>query len=1465
MLRRSLTIMLILCVQMMGISVPMSTASQESSGNLVSNPGMEQVVNGQPSEWTPWVYNQPGIGAIESSADIVRSGGYSVRLAFPEEHVQQASIGLSSIQMAVEPGEEYSASVYAYHSQGASELYLEFYNASHIRLDVAAAYNDELNEWNKLELSRSAPQDAVYAKLLLYLNGLTESVVYFDDASFTLSEPVLNPEIMKTLPNIGMEEVADNQPSQWVPWLYNQPGIGSIQSSTDIVRNGSHSVRLAFPGEYVQQASLGLSSAKIEVVPGVKYFASIYAYNILGASELYLEYYNENDVRIDVAAAYEDQLNEWSRIDVNRTAPTGAAYAKLLLYMNGLAASETYFDDASFGILPPEDDLVVRPFPVAETQHPRLYFTQDDLTDMRNHADDEEYSFFGKTGHELWGQLEATARSYLTESEFIITYTSTTTVHYPLPPVRPEPRANPPEYTAGAYPYWTNMSHAIQSRLEILSLAYAMTEEQPFADRAKEYLLALAEWDTWTDPSYACGDGGSVCIDTAHLVFGASFAYDILYSVLTEEEREQVRAALELKGLIWLYNDLSNSLDTNALALRASALASGASAVHGEMERSNRYLTRATDSFQRYLDLRMSSGQQEGMLYSSYSINNMIRGIDHVSRVTGVRDYIEHPFLDDFLVRWATYFLAPGGGGVANFGNSNRINLFIPTMLAINTQLDNGEAGWYLSELSTEMDAMQLFLYYNQQSRITEPNQWPKSVVLDEIGWAALRSGWDKSDTLLAFVSNDSTLGHNQYDQNSFQIATNKSWIAGDPGYPDFSPGPANDFTIRMGHSTIQVDGEGQSNKGTGILTRGMLTDSYDYVSGSAAGAYNNLTKFDRHIVHVNGDYFVMFDDLQSETAHSFDWVLYNGNLSEFYLDGEQSEFDQTQLGRDLWFRNSEASLNVKFVSEDPLPMKAALYPGAEQYGYYTKVGSGVSSTEHQFLTVLKAAPVLNDGLYQAEHLLPAYSDSGKATAVFNAANTNMLFYAASEVDDYITFEFQLAEPGDYKLSTDFIQSYLYGQVQAYVNDQPIGGVFDGYHDYVQAAQPFNHGQLALSAGTHTITYKTVGKHPNSGNYFMGIDAIKLEPIDLQNPGLENKVLEASLLSGIGATGAKVDSEDESGAYDLVIFKKGSDAYTISDVESDADQAVVNVNHEEQAIGYHLTRGTTLSKGSQSLVQSTSTLQASIMIAELEDGDYEMSGNIEASAEGVVSLYMPGEVQEVSLNGQLLDEAQYEFDQEQQLLSLQVSSGAHTIEVVSGEIIVDPGIGAPGKPILSNNNGHDTGILDGNYTIHMNMWWGTNGTIYRLYENDVLIDTQVLTGNTPYAQAAATFVSGKQNGTYRYYAELVNGNVATRSDEHIVTVTQAAPAKPVIAHNNWNEDGNFEITMNMWWGTNGAVYRLYENGVLIDTQPLTENTPNAQTSVTMIRNRSIGLYAYRAEMENSAGTTSSDVIYVNVN
>ncbi len=188
----------------------------------------------------------------------------------------------------------------------------------------------------------------------------------------------------------------------------------------------------------------------------------------------------------------------------------------------------------------------------------------------------------------------------------------------------------------------------------------------------------------------------------------------------------------------------------------------------------------------------------------------------------------------------------------------------------------------------------------------------------------------------------------------------------------------------------------------------------------------------------------------------------------------------------------------------------------------------------------------------------------------------------------------------------------------------------------------------------------------------------------------------------------------------------------------------------------------------------------------------------------------------------------------------------------------------PAQGVLSSDEGWDTGLFDGTYNVTMNLWWGVNASSYRLYENGSLVAERTLAAASPHAQQVVVPITGRADGDYVYTATLINAKGATEAVPLTVAVRDAKPGMPVISHDNWDGDGQYTLTANLWWGTNATSYRFLEGTAVIAEGTLTAATPGAQTASVAISDAVEGAHTYRVEYTNTAGTTTSQPVVVTV-
>ena len=189
---------------------------------------------------------------------------------------------------------------------------------------------------------------------------------------------------------------------------------------------------------------------------------------------------------------------------------------------------------------------------------------------------------------------------------------------------------------------------------------------------------------------------------------------------------------------------------------------------------------------------------------------------------------------------------------------------------------------------------------------------------------------------------------------------------------------------------------------------------------------------------------------------------------------------------------------------------------------------------------------------------------------------------------------------------------------------------------------------------------------------------------------------------------------------------------------------------------------------------------------------------------------------------------------------------------------------APGTGQLSSDNGWDTGLLDGDYRITMNLWWGENGSRFILYENGVEVGSKWLTATSPNAQTTWIDLKGRPNGSHVYTGVLTNSKGSTPTGSLTVKVTDANPGVPVLSHDNQDRDGRYTVTANLRWGTNATSYRFLENGAVVAQGTLNAASPNAQTAKLDVTGKPKGTYEYKVEFRNAAGATVSKPLTVTV-
>ena len=509
-------------------------------------------------------------------------------------------------------------------------------------------------------------------------------------------------------------------------------------------------------------------------------------------------------------------------------------------------------------------------------ERPRLNFSPELVEEIRT---DTRSRMNRSSGGEAAGRFSHITDEVIEEAEEILAMNE---------PLIEEPDPWPEEdYRPIYYQAWRTMRPYTQ-RMVTSALAYLYTGDERYAEEAKRRLMHFMSWDV--------GGSSSAIWPTElgmDIAENAAPVFDWIYDTLTEEEREKCRNVLAARMQQISYDvHRSRPMETRPFSSHPGRMV-------GFVVEGSIALAHDVPEVADWLDYTMTllwstypawgyadGGWHEGISYWGSYMQRMIRVVTALDRL-GI-PLKDKPFFKNtgWFGLYAAYPGRPtrafGDGQVGTVGRSHG-----ELMYALSSLYDNPWFRWHADVSNVaQPSGRSAFLYYNPELQGRPPSDLPQSRAFPDVGLVAMHSNMADPDdnVLMLFQSNPmGAVSHNFAAQNAFVIEAYGEPLAVSTGSRQNHGSPHHREWMwhTHAHNSILVDGEGQVTRtrhSRGRIVHHEENGSYAYTLGDAVGAYGGrLDRFDRHVLFIRPDYFVIIDDLETTgPASTFQWLLHS-------------------------------------------------------------------------------------------------------------------------------------------------------------------------------------------------------------------------------------------------------------------------------------------------------------------------------------------------------------------------------------------------------------------------------------------------------------------------------------------------------------------------------------------------------------------------------------------------------------
>lgn len=438
-----------------------------------------------------------------------------------------------------------------------------------------------------------------------------------------------------------------------------------------------------------------------------------------------------------------------------------------------------------------------------------------------------------------------------------------------------------------------------------LGLLYHLTGDKKYAAKLRDALLYYGNYVRWAGPELIeRNPPWHSELDTTTFSFGYSTGYDAIHGFLSDADRKtiantMVRLAIEPTLNDWILpGKRIHSFDSMGHNWWGVCVAGGglcALALLGDDPRAQSWIDAVDDGYVQWfsytgsvLQNRMRTFERSGPSYEGIGYTNY-----------GVGEYMYYRFAwhNTFpnrkwpriepLEHLASYFLQtlyPTSTGflTVNFEDSSPAsNSTVTALLLIACGIGTPEAARYL-ELVHNNSHNALLTILRQYPTPAAQQNLPTSSIYPHMGWATLRSSWERDATMLAMKSGY-TWNHAHADAGTFILFKQGRALIIDSGTCSYGrPEYSSYYRTSRAHNVILFDGQGQPHDDIflGCKFPGRMHSLIDalglrYVYADATGPMARW--FIRNYRHWiwSGDVILIIDDVRAHTAGQMDWLLH--------------------------------------------------------------------------------------------------------------------------------------------------------------------------------------------------------------------------------------------------------------------------------------------------------------------------------------------------------------------------------------------------------------------------------------------------------------------------------------------------------------------------------------------------------------------------------------------------------------